>query len=412
MDTNLLGLSHGTQLAASFGAGLISSLTPCVYPLIPVTLALLGANADAPRSRAFLLSLVYVLGISTTFTMLGLICAKTGATFGSHLGNPYIVALIGVVLVVLALSTLEIININFFSKIQNKAGGIGGKGYRGSYLMGLVSGFVAAPCVGPVLAGILIVAAKSESPIWGGVLLLAYSLGLGVLFILLGTFAGLTKKIPRSGNWLYTVKLLIASMLFLFAFFFMGAIIKAPFLPVAITSNLLLVIVLLGVGLVVGQLALMKDLKLLKLICAVFLGLISYQSFVPGANFTKESKGVAQVAWLNKLEDAVTNAHSKGTVAMVDLYADWCNACKEFEHQTFSNANVQSALSKISTGRIDFTSTTEYTASIQERYGVVGLPSILFLDGDGNEIPDSRVTGFLSPSEFLEHLKHFAGTKI
>ncbi len=401
--------SGASQIWLVFFGGIASSLTPCVYPLIPITLALFGANGEIPRSKAFLLSICYVLGIATTYTALGILSASTGALFGSLLGNPKVVVAACLILIFLALCCLDVLPFRVAQSIQKWANNMGGKGYSGSYIMGTVSGVIAAPCVGPVLVLILGLAAASKDFIWGGVLLFAYSLGMGLLFILLGTFSGLISRVPRSGNWLLWVKLGLGSLILMVAAYLSSSF-RNPFgASFAHEDRLYLLILILLNGVALGSIAFKLEVKLLRFFAALFIAFSSYElAFPPHSPSSSspaiESSKVEKAAWSSTLEDAVKEAKRRNTVAMVDLFAEWCGACKELDAVTFPDPRVAEMLSKFALGRVDFTTDSEYTQKIQEKYDVIGLPCILFLNADGEEIRDSRVTGFLPPQEFLEHL--------
>lgn len=382
-----------------FWGGVLSSLTPCVYPLIPVTLAIFGATNESSRRKAFALSLTYVLGIAFTYTLLGMVCAKTGIVFGSFLGNPWIVALLALFILLLALYTLDIIPINFLHLVQTKAGRLGGKGFSGAFVMGAVSGVVAAPCVGPVLVVVLGIAAASQNVFWGAALLLCYSLGMGVLFVLLGTYSGLIQRIPRSGNWLLGVKLLIASLL-LVALWILAAPFLGRYLP-DIKREMLLAIVLLFLILAVlaGVWGLKRNLRSLRFASAILTSLVFSLGL---SGFTAPSQ---ELKWLTSFDAALQTAQQLEKPLMIDLFADWCAACKELDSLTFSDATVQQALSALVLGRVDFTTESDETIRIQEKYEVIGLPCVLFLSKEGIEIPESRLTGFLGPQEFLRHVE-------
>lgn len=391
-----------TQVVSVFLAGVGTSLTPCIYPLIPVTLAVFGATADAGGWRGFRLALTYVLGIAAMYTTLGLFSAKTGAVFGALLGDPTVIGGLVAVLVVLALYTLDLVPLGSVGALQNLAAKIGGRGYRGAFLMGTVSGLVAAPCAGPALVVILGIAAAAGSTAWGAVLLFSYALGLGLLFIVLGTFPSLLGRLPRSGAWLIGVKFLMAAAILAVAFY-----LAAPLAGAALRFDLAASApwLTLGLALAAGGLALwsIRRDRALGKFCAAVLLAWSVTAGVTARTTPLGSVGDART-WIPTLDGALAEAKRTGAIALVDLYADWCAACKELEHQTFPAPSVAEALTNFVTARIDFTTETPLSADLAARYNVVGLPCILFLDGEGRELPDTRVTGFMGPAEFRAHL--------
>jgi len=391
-----LQLSTPAQLVSAAVAGLITSITPCVYPLIPITLALFGASSQKSYFRAFLLSSCYVLGIATMYTGLGIVCAATGTVFGTFLGNPIVIGVLAFFLISLAIYSLELIHFRFLSRVQSAASHIGGKGFTGAYLMGLVSGVVAAPCAGPILAVILLLAASTGDVAWGGTLLFVYSIALGTPYILLGTFSGLIKKLPRSGSWLNLVKFATAVALLVLVQTLSWPFIKG-FFPEALLIDPPVVAGVLCFACALAYLSYRFDSKLTRLIAALLLTFCVSPMIVlqPAAH---------ELTWNTSIESTLASAAKNQNLAMVDLYADWCTACKELEHKTFSNEQVKERLARLSLGRIDFTLPSEMSDKITAQYNVIGLPCLLFLKADGSEIPDSRVSGFMEVEEFLRHL--------
>lgn len=389
------------QLLLCFGFGVLSSLTPCVYPLIPITIAVFGASECKTRREAFQLSSLYVCGIALSYTTLGVLSALSGAVFGQLLGNTWIVLLICVVLFILALAMLDIIPFRLGSTLQAKANRIGGRGALGALLMGAVSGVIAAPCTGPVLASILLVAASGGNVYWSAALLFSYSLGLGLIFVVLGTFSELLNRIPRSGPWLLYVKALLATLIFAVALSYGWPLVRSSGVESLILPAKSLALTLaLVVGLTLLILASVRNLPLIKVISTFCLGLAIQLSMIGGDNLQEE------LIWHTSLESGLAQIKDRPSgILLVDLYADWCAACKEFDRITFRDSNVKKALSNLELARIDFTFGDEVTDAITERYKVLGLPTILFITSDAREISASRITGFLGPDEFLEHLK-------
>lgn len=399
MTESLLQGSPLWQLFSAFLWGVGSSFTPCVYPLIPVTLAIFGALSEVSRVRAFLLSLTYVLGMSLTYTILGMLSAKTGQIFGAALGKGWVILALTLLLFYLVLVTLDLARFPYIHTLQTKASHIGGKGWSGAFIMGLVSGIVAAPCVGPALVVILGFAAASQSFTWGAALLFTYSLGLGLLFLVLGTFSGLIKSIPRSGTWLMGVKYLLAVMLVMVTIF-----LAAPLLPEGLLSSLYnpgtaVLSLVLVLALFTALLAYKRHMASMRLMSTVLLALFLYSTA-----FSSSTSKEHGLTWHSSLEHALSKASQTSNYVMVDLYADWCGACKELDMYTFSDPEVQRALKKLVVSRIDFTRENEATLRISERYNVYGLPCILFLNGAGDELPESRITGFVDAQKFLDHL--------
>lgn len=388
-----------TQLTQAFIAGLGTSFTPCVYPLIPITLSVIGARAARSRREAFTVSAAYVFGICCTYTVLGMASAYTGALFGSALGNPYVVFALSLLLFLLACSSLDLFSSQSLSKLQNAASKWGGSGLRGAFVMGTVSGLVAAPCVGPVLVLILGVAATSGQTLWGALLLFVYSLGFGSIFLLLGAFPQLLNKLPRSGNWLIAVKIIIAAALLTALLFIAERFTLGQISPALLSRDQLIICGAFG-ALLSTYLLLKTSAKSLRLCIALSLAL-----FISPFAFFHPLPTNHALVWRTSIEEVLalipTAKRSHHAVAMIDFSADWCAACKELEAKTFQDPAVITELQKLLLARIDFTEPDEV---LSERYNIQGLPAVLFLDAEGKEIPNSRVSGFMGPEEFLAHI--------
>ncbi len=402
------------QFASSFLAGLLASATPCVYPLIPVTIAVLGARDVTSRWAALGLSSLYVLGLAMSYTALGIITALSGEILGSTLGNPWIVFPIAALFTVFALSSLDLLQIGFFCTLQCWAAKLGGKGWRGALIMGMVSGIVAAPCVGPVVAGILYLAAKSQDPTQGALLLFTFSLGLGLPFLILGTFSTLLSKLPKSGPWLKAVKYAIAVGLL-----FVVCTLLAPFIGLEHTplqTPYTLLFCILSSALLGGNAFLSGSRGSLG--ASAFLASLVLFLLVGGAakETTRNSEGtsVSQAGaakWLNSLPEALHRATKSGRPVMLDLFAEWCTACKELRRDTFPDSQVSQLLKEFVLAEVDFTEETPLYEELTARYSIVGLPTILFLHENGDEIANSRVTGFLPAPEFAAHLRKVLAQK-
>jgi thiol:disulfide interchange protein DsbD len=384
------------QLGIAFLFGVLASFTPCVYPLIPVTLAIFGAHHYESRLTRFSLALTYVFGISVTYTTLGLIAARSGVVFGSFLGSPIVAWTEFALLILLAAYTLEIFHIHATSKLQNAANKFGGRGYLGAFIMGTVSGFVAAPCVGPPLVAILLVAAKSQSLILGPLLLLCYSFGLGMLFLLIGTFSGLIDRIPTSGNWLLVIKFALAVALLVVA-----VVAILPVLPPSLSNALASPVSIIGCAVLGAALALI-GLKNHHPIAKSFGAACFALALLP---VLEGPAAPTIINWRPTIEAGLLEAKATNSLIMVDLAAEWCAACKELSEKTFANPVVSAKLSELITVQMDFTDPdSEQNRKVATLYKVIGLPCVMFLRPDGSEITDNRISGFVPPDEFLGYL--------
>ena len=215
-----------------FVAGFGVSLTPCVYPLIPITMTVIGTRTSAGFGQRLALSLTFVAGLAVTYTAMGLIAGLTGAGLGTAMQSPIVTGSLGLLFALMALSYLDLFTLQLPGGLQDRLSSAGGAGFVGASVMGLVSGLIAAPCAGPVTVAILAYIAETRDPVIGVALMLAFSMGLGLIFVVIGTSTELTKRLPRSGPWMDTLKLGFAVILFALGFYYIGLafpIVNAPF---------------------------------------------------------------------------------------------------------------------------------------------------------------------------------------
>lgn len=210
-----------SALLLVFVAGFLSSLTPCVYPLIPITIGIFGARGASSRLQGLSLSLVYVLGIALTYSVLGVFAALFGTVFGGAMQHPVVIIGLVVLFVVLGLSSAGLFDLRLPGGLQTKLNSVGGAGYLGAFLMGLVAGIIAAPCVGPIVAGILLYVAKQQDVLLGGGMLFVFAWGLGMIFLFLGTFSSLINRLPRAGGWMEGVKVVFGAVFFGMALYYL-----------------------------------------------------------------------------------------------------------------------------------------------------------------------------------------------
>jgi thiol:disulfide interchange protein DsbD len=348
-------LSENIWLAffLAFIAGILTSFTPCVYPMIPITLAVLTRGADhRKRSEQFLFSAIYVLGIATTFSGLGVAAAQFGFLFGSLLSQIWVLALVAALLFLMSLSLLGVFELTPPAFLMNKAGQKGRGGFLSAYLSGLFFGVVASPCVGPVLVSILAWVSTTRQPVLGFALLFVYALGLGVLFMGLGFFS---RFLPRSGRWMIHVK-------------------KAMGL------------VVLGVSLYYGSLIWTQ----------------AQGPQTPSIDETKLSQN--SLPWKALTEKALEEARLNGQPVIIDFWAVWCAACHELEQNTFSDPRVKKKSEEFVLLKYDATNVTPETEKWMEKFSIRGLPAVIFLSRDGVWLEKSTLNEYESPEPFLRRM--------
>lgn len=398
-------LAEGSILAfgVAFAGGVLTSLTPCVYPLIPITVSIFGARQAGSRREAMALSGLYVLGIAAMYSALGVGAALTGAAFGSVMANPWVIGFVAVVLVAMAASMFGAFELQLPASLQARLNTVGGAGHAGAFAMGLVSGIIAAPCTGPVLAAALTFVAAKGSVAFGFGIMFAYALGMGLLFFLIGAFS---VSLPKSGAWMETVKSLFGVALLAAAGIFLEDAFPAVKAFFSATKEAALVAAgVAAVGVLLGALQASFSgpgpERLLKgLGVALLVGGIVYAAGAAGA---RERERAASFAWLHSEEEAIALARASGRPVIIDFWADWCAACKELDATAWSDERVRAEASRFVAVKVDGTDGSDAFVKVTEKYGIVGMPTVIFIDGKGREVPE-RITGAIEADEMLEKL--------
>lgn len=386
-----------------FVGGIVTSLTPCVYPLIPITVSIFGAGESAGIFKSFLLSLVYVFGIVVTYSILGVAVASTGAVFGQVMSNPYVIGFISVILVALGLSMFGVFEIQLPSSVQNRLNTVGGTGFFGAFGMGTVAGVIAAPCTGPALAAVLAYIATTQSLFLGFWLMFTYALGMGLLFICIGTFSRTLSALPRSGGWMYVLENIFGIAIITVALFFLKDL--KFFAPIKnLLQNSLPFFAIAGVLILIGiWLGKIKERFSkgdfskfqVRKACGLLLAIVGAFMIVGG--FSQPVAG-PHVNWVYDEATALETAAQENKLVMLDFYATWCGACNELDHKTFSDQRVVDRLEDYVTVKLDFSAKSDKT--LTEKYGIRGLPVVIFMDGDGNIY--ERIEKFVKPEKMLE----------
>ena len=394
-----------------FLLGLGLAFTPCVLPMLPLLSAIvIGQNQRPNMWRAFALSFVYVQGMALTYTLLGLVVAAIGLPFQVALQHPYVMIALSIIFVLLALSMFGVFTLQLPSSLQTKlsllsqqqkAGALGGV-----FLMGMIAGLVASPCTSAPLSGALLYVAQSGDLFTGAITLYLLALGMGVPLILITLFGN--KILPKSGMWMETVKKLFGFVMLALPVFLISRI-----LPDEWTPRLW---AMLGTAFFIWFAFQMPKngtgwvFRILFLVAAM-ISVKPLQTWVWGETSTPsavENKVVSHVEFKKVKSEAELQqalAENNKSLVMLDLYADWCVACKEFEKETFSDSSVQKAFGDMLLLQVDMTKNSEENRALMTKYKVLGLPTILFFNRDGKEIEGSRVNGFMPPVEFLQWIQ-------
>lgn len=424
-NTNLENLNETDTIANSlkeknlllvlltfFGFGLLLSLTPCVFPMIPILSSIIvGAskNETMTASRGFFLSLVYVLSMSIAYTIAGVIAGIFGANLQVALQNPYVLVIFALIFVALAFSMFGYFEIRLPQAIQNRVNkttdGKEKQGILGIAIMGFLSALIVGPCVAPPLAGALVYIGQTGDAILGGLALFVMSLGMGVPLLLIGLGAG--KFMPKPGGWMESItkifgivmlgvaiwlldRVLDASIIiYLWALLLLGSAIYLKIYQHILAQLITVVIFILGVILFVGAISgATNPLNPLEKFTSSKMTQISDEKLI----FKK-------VKNIQELELAIKNSNKP---VMLDFWASWCVSCKELEEITFQDEQVINKLQEFTLLKADVTENNDEDKALQKKFGVVGPPALIFWDKDKNEIQASRIIGYKNPKDFLE----------
>ncbi|MDK2064823.1 protein-disulfide reductase DsbD [Aliarcobacter butzleri] len=399
-------------LLTFFGFGLLLSLTPCVFPMIPILSSIIvGAskNQTMTASRGFFLSLVYVLSMSVAYTIAGVIAGIFGANLQVALQNHYVLVIFALIFVALAFSMFGYFEIKLPQAIQNRVNkttdGKEKQGILGIAIMGFLSALIVGPCVAPPLAGALVYIGQTGDAILGGLALFVMSLGMGVPLLLIGLGAG--KFMPKPGGWMESItkifgivmlgvaiwlldRVLDATIIiYLWALLLLGSAIYLKIYQHILTQLITVVIFILGVVLFVGAISgATNPLNPLEKFTSSKMTQVSDEKLI----FKK-------VKNIQELELAIKNSNKP---VMLDFWASWCVSCKELEEITFQDEQVINKLQEFTLLKADVTENNDEDKALQKKFGVVGPPALIFWDKDKNEIQASRIIGYKNPKDFLE----------
>jgi thioredoxin:protein disulfide reductase len=431
-DGNLLAV-----LATFFGFGLLLAFTPCVLPMVPILSGIIvgaGGGKPVPRSRAFALSVAYVLGMALTYTIAGAAFAAAGQQAQAFFQKPWMIVLFAALFVWLALGMFGLFNLQVPGWLQERVSRISNRQQQGTLagtaIMGALSSLIVTACVAPPLVASLAVIGQSGDVFRGGAALFAMSLGMGAPLLLVGASAG--ALLPRAGAWMDTVKQLFGIMMLGVAIWMLGRILPGP-VTLALWAALAFVagywLLMLGDrDMNKGSTVVRRGLGALAAIYGVLMlvgalsgrsdplqplaGVIGAPAGTSGATASGAVEAGAHFKRIKTLADfeaALAEANASGKTVMLDFYADWCASCKEMEKYTFPAPSVQAALANSVLLQADVTANDDADQALMQRFGILGPPSILFFGADGAEKPAYRVVGFKPADEFAPHIQQAFG---
>ena len=424
----LSGGSTWATIVAFFLFGLALSLTPCVFPMIPILSGIIvGQGVDVTRLRAFLLSVAYVLGMAIMYTIAGILAGMTGELLSSAFQNPWVLSVFAFIFVLLALSMFGFYDLQLPTRLQSKlsetSNQVRGGAYGGVFVMGMLSALIVGPCVAAPLSGALLYIGQTGDVVLGGTALFVMSLGMGVPLLLIGASAG--TLLPKAGTWMNAVKAVFGVLLLAVAIWLLERILPAP-------ATMLLWALLLIVSATYmnaldslpahasGWHRLWKGLGIVMVLygAALFAGALTGASnpLNPLEKFTASPMATATMPGMtdqgelafrhvkgpDELQTALSEAAAAGKPVMIDFYADWCVECVRMENTTFKSPAVHRALADFMLLRLDVTANDDADKAVLKQFKLFGPPALLFFDTEGQEIRSLRVVGYMDDKAFLD----------
>lgn len=385
------GLILTLLAVAVLGVGL--NLTPCVYPLISVTVAYFG-NQSRHRGRVLELAAIYVLGIALSFSALGAAAGLSGGFFGAVLQRPAFIFALAALLVFLALGSFGLYEFHVPSALLRRAGGTG-RGVAGALFMGLTMGVVAAPCVGPIVSGLLVFVGLRQDPLLGFLLFFALAIGMGAPYVVLAVAAGSLKHLPRSGEWLVWTERLFGCILLVMAVYFAAPLLPGPSRRYLLPAALGLSGLYLGFIEQAGRA--LRHFPLFKRVVGVLL-----IAFALRLGQTAATRGTIEWEPLSAAAHAQRIVHS-GAPVLIDFAADWCIPCRQMDDDTFAHPAVLREAKRFRMVKADITQETDQTTALEEYFAVRGVPTVILFSSAGTE--QRRFVGYVSAVDLLAAMR-------
>lgn len=407
-------------LVIFFGLGVGLALTPCVFPMYPILSGIIvGQGQKLSTAKAFTLSMAYVQGMAITYSILGLVVASAGLKYQAALQHPAVLVVLAILFFVLSLSMFGLYDLKLPSSWQEKMNSVSnnqkGGNLVGVFLMGVISGLVASPCTTAPLSGALVYVAQTGDLLQGFLALYVLSMGMGLPLLIIGTSGG--KLLPRAGAWMDIIKTIFGFLLIAVSIVMLGRIwtgvvsdVLWSLWGVSFTGYLMHQNKLSEFNWKQTVRSVLLTLALLASFSYGFQAVMGHFGFnnnsVGTAATTEEVHGFKRIKSIEDLEQEIAAATAQGKPVMLDLYADWCVACKEFEAITFKDTEVLARMNKIVLLQADVTKSDKVDVALLEKYNVLGLPTLLMFNEQGEQREDLRVTGFMGPKDFATHLDH------
>ena len=380
-----------------FLQGLALNLTPCIYPLIPITLSFFGGRSDKSRGNSILSGLIYLSGLAFTNSIMGVSAALSGSMLGSALQYPAVLVFIALVMISLAFSFFGFWEFGLPS-VLTKLASKNYQGYFGTFFMGLTLGIVAAPCIGPFVLSLLIYVGQKGDPYLGFLYFFILSIGLGLPICILAIFSGAINRIPKSGDWMLWIRKIFGWILIAMGYYYIRSLIGNILLE---HSILLCLAIIAGIHLgwvdktgknIIFFKYIKRGLGCLIIIFGIF--------YLYGAVDLSDS-----VRWVPYGKTVLENAAKNSKPVIMDVYADWCGPCKLMDKKVFADPEIIRLSESFIMTRIDITRKIKDQDEVKEKYSIKGAPTIIFFDKKGRELPTLRIESEVGTAEFISHMK-------
>lgn len=386
-------------IVAFFLIGLALNLTPCVYPVIPITVSFFGGQSGQKTDSPFFRALAYVLGIALVFSILGLVSGLAGKQWGFLFQSPWFVIVIGIIILVMAASLFGAFEITIPSSLMTRLGS-SREGALGAFVMGLTVGIVIAPCAAGIIIGLVGLVAKLGIVVKGTILFFVMGLGLGLPYLILGSFSGLLDRLPQSGMWMVWIRKLFALLLIGVAIYFLLPQLSRAHDPLGAWLGVLGIFAGLLLGFLDHAPGYTRGFKVGR-------GIFGILVVIAGAWLTHQAFAARapEIAWQKYQGETLESYLQSGKPVFIDFYADWCAPCKELDRKTFPDPRIIAEAKKFTMLKVDCTLPNAATRAFMDRFQVVGMPTLIFLKPDGQELKSLRGIGFIGPDDFLRQMQ-------
>ncbi len=391
------GLAYA--VIAFFLFGLALNLTPCVYPVIPMTVSFFVAQSEQKRWAVFVLASYYVVGIAIVFSILGLVSGLAGRQWGFLFQSPWFVICITIIILSMAASMFGAFEVTVPSSLMTKLGK-SRQGAIGSFVMGLTVGVVIAPCATGIIIGLVSIVAKLGIVAKGALLFFVMGLGLGFPYLFLAMFSGALSRLPKSGLWMVWMRKLFGFLLIGVAIYFLLPQARQPHDQQGFYLGILAIFGGLLLGFLERGEGYTRSFKIIRAIFGVLL--ILSGTLLVNAAIRPEPPGIN---WVDYRGQSVGHLQKGNRPALIDFYADWCAACKELDRKTFRDQRVIDKSREFIMLRVDCTLTDDKCTALTEKFKVSGLPTVIFISSKGEDIHSLRTIGFLGPAKMLKKME-------